>query len=152
MPITNAEFEAMMADTEKHILGDVSWQEDSDHAPAVEFRVEVRSEAGYPLFINARWNPLAETLSYTLIHRTTGRVYALDLGAQHHNPTCQFVGEKHKHRWSDAYADKEAYVPPDISAPWSDPVTVWHQFCAEAKIEHRGVLHSPPQVQGDLLL
>ena len=32
------------------------------------------------------------------------------------------VGEKHKHRWSERYRDKEAYVPTDVAAPVSDPV------------------------------
>ena len=152
MQITEQEFGAMMDDVSKHIDGDITWVEDVDHAPAVEFRVEVRSEAEYPLFINARWSPAACTLSYTLIHRGTGRVYALDLGAEHHNPTCQHVGETHKHRWSSAFADKQAYAPPDITAPWNDPVTVWMQFCAEARITHHGVLHPPPQIQWDLPL
>lgn len=138
-----AEFEAMMADADKIIVGDVDWREDEDHSPACEFRVEITSSAGYPLFINGRYNPLAETLSYTMIHRTAGRVYGLDLGADHHNPTCERVGEKHKHRWTPQFRDKNAYVPGDISALVTDPVTVWQQFCAEANIDHRGVLHPP---------
>lgn len=32
------------------------------------------------------------------------------------NPTCSFVGEKHKHQWSGAWKDKEAYAPDDIAA------------------------------------
>lgn len=143
MPIGQTEFDAMMDDASKRIEGDLRWRDDPDHSPALEFRAEVQSDAGYPLRVNGRYNPVAGTLSYTLIHRETGRVYGLDLGADHHNPTCQRVGEKHKHRWTDQFADKLAYVPNDITASPDDPVRVWQQFCAEAKIDHRGSLERP---------
>lgn len=149
--ISQTEFDAIMADSDKVIEGDLSWSDDEDHSPAVEFRAEIRSSAGYPLFVNGRFNPCAETLSFTLIHRSAGRVYALDLGADLHNPTCNRVGEKHKHRWKVEYRDKEAYVPEDITEPWSSPLAVWQQFCVEAGIDHQGTLH-PPHIQEELPL
>ncbi len=145
MPITRAEFEALIADPSKRIEGDIRWSDDEDHSPAVQFRVEVGSDPGYPIFVNGRFNALAETLSFTLVHRTTGRIYGLDLGADHHNPTCTFVGEKHKHRWSDAWKDKEAYVPDDITSDIHDVREVWRQFCKEAGLDHRGALEDPPE-------
>lgn len=78
-----------------------------------------------------------------LVHRSAGRIYGLDLGADHHNPSCQRVGEKHKHRWTEEFRDKEAYVPTDITASWDQPQEVWAQFCYEAKIHHNGRLHLP---------
>ncbi len=150
MPITQTEFEALIADETKRIDGDLRWTEDEDHSPAYQFRAHVRSDAGYPLFVNGRYNALAGTLSFTLVHRSTGRVYGLDLGADHHNPTCQRVGEKHKHRWTDQFADKWAYVPDDITAPPEEPVAVWQQFCLEARIAHHGTLDRPPAVQQEL--
>jgi hypothetical protein len=152
MPITQTELEVMIADETKRIDGNLAWSEDEDHSPAVQFRAEVTSQAGYPLFVNGRYNVFAGTLSFTLIHRSTGRVYGLDLGADHHNPTCQHVGEKHKHRWTDRFADKEAYVPGDITASAEDPVAVWREFCIEAKIVHEGVLETPPARQQELWL
>src|SRR4051812_26304186 len=98
--MNEAEFEAIIANESKLIDGDIHWEEDEDHSPAVEFRAEIDSDAGYPLFISGSYNPLAHALSYTLIDRGSGRIYALDLGKDHHNPSCQFVGEKHKHRWN----------------------------------------------------
>ena len=150
MPITQTEFETLIADPTKRIVGDLRWSADEDHSPAVQFRVAVVSDAGYPLFVHARFNLLAETLSFTLVHRSTGRIYGLDLGADHHNPTCSNVGEKHKHRWTDQFADKQAYVPDDITAPLLDPVSVWRQFCLEAKIVHDGALERPPAIQEEL--
>lgn len=147
MALTQAEFEALVADSSKRIDGDISWQEDEDHSPAVEFRAEVASSPGYPLFVRASYNALAKTLSYALIHRATGRIYALDLGKDHHNPSCTNIGEKHKHSWTEALRDKEAYVPTDITASATDPVAVWKQFCAEASIAHNGELHPPPLIE-----
>ena len=148
--MNQADFEALLSDTTKLIVGDISWSEDEDHSPAVEFRVEVQSDPGYPLFIKGSYNGLANTLSYTLVHRGSGRIYALDLGKDHHNPSCTFVGEKHKHRWNEPVRDKEAYVPDDITATVSDPVQVWREFCAEANLSHQGTMQSPPRVQMEL--
>jgi hypothetical protein len=149
---TQLEFDALLADATKRIEGDIDWAEDEDHSPSVEFRAEVRSDVGYPLFVRGSFNKLAKALSFTLIHRAVGRIYALDLGKDHHNPSCQNVGEKHKHTYTEQYRDKDAYVPQEITAPVDDPVAVWKQFCAEASISHTGTLHAPPPVQEELFL
>ncbi|MGH8564554.1 MAG: DUF6978 family protein [Gammaproteobacteria bacterium] len=150
MPLTNAEFASIVEDGSKRIEGNIAWCEDEDHSPALEFRAEVLSGTGWPLFVRGSHNRLAGTLTYGLILKTEGRIYALDLGKDHHNPQCMQVGEKHKHRWTEQFRDKEAYVPHDITAPVSDPVVVWEQFCAEAKIEHTGSLAQPLAVQEEL--
>ena len=142
--MNQADFEALLADQTKVIVGDIRWADDEDHSPSVEFRAEVDSETGHPIFIRGSYNALAQTLTYALIHRGSGRIYALDLGKDHHNPDCQSVGERHKHRWREPVKDKEAYVPGDLDAPVNNPTRVWEQFCAEARIHHRGVMHPPP--------
>lgn len=73
------------------------------------------------------------------------------MGKDHHNPSCQHVGEKHKHRWDERLRDKDAYVPDDITAAATDPVAVWSQFCAEACITHQGKMLRPPAQQLELL-
>ena len=85
-----------------------------------------------------------------LVLKTSGRIYALDIGKDHHNPECERVGEKHKHRWTERYKDKLAYVPHDITEPASDPTAVWEQFCAEAAFRHLRVLEPIPPTQGEL--
>lgn len=147
MEFTEADFVALLADTSKTITGNITWEEDMDHSPAVEFRAEITSQAGYPLFVRGSFNPLAKTLTFAIIHASSRRIYALDLGKDHHNPTCNNVGEKHKHRWTDRFRDKEAYVPDDITQPPMNPVAVWQEFCAEAKIRHLGVMAAPPAQQ-----
>ena len=144
MTLTNAEFQAILDDDTKVIEGDIAWNDDEDHSPSVEFRAEVRSTPGWPLFVKGSYNRLARALSYALILKTAGRIYALDLGKEHHNPSCDRVGEKHKHRWTEAQRDKDAYAPEDITAGADDPLAVWRQFLAEARIRHSGTMHSPP--------
>ena len=34
MPLTEAEFESLLADTSKRIDGNIAWAEDEDHSPA----------------------------------------------------------------------------------------------------------------------
>ncbi len=150
MPLTNAEFASILEDGSKRIEGNIAWCEDEDHSPTMEFRAEVLSAMGWPLFVRGSYNRLAGALTYALILKPEGRIYALDLGKDHHNPQCTQVGEKHKHRWTEQMRDKEAYVPADITAPVSDPVSVWREFCAEARIEHKGNLPQPPAIQEDL--
>jgi hypothetical protein len=145
--LTNADFEELIDDTSKRIEGDIRWLDDDDHFPSVEFRVKVDSSAGYPLFARGSFNVLNKALSYTLVHAQAGRIYALDMGRDHRNPTGELVGDKHKHRWTERYRDKRAYVPEDITEPSTNPVAVWGQFCTEAKISHTGVLQPPPHIQ-----
>lgn len=150
MALTDAELEAILADQSKRIDGDILWQEDEDHSPSVEFRAEVMSDSGWPLFVRGSYNPLAQALSYMLVLKTTGRIYGLDLGKDHHNPECNRVGEKHKHRWTEQARDKQAYVPNDITKKAADPVAVWQEFCAEAKLTHADKMVPPQPPAGDL--
>jgi hypothetical protein len=147
---TEAELQTILEDLTKIIVGDITWTEDEDHSPAAEFRAEIASEAGYPLFVRGSFNPLAQTLTFAIIHASSRRIYALDLGKDHHNPNCQNVGERHKHRWTDLFRDKDAYVPIDIAQSIANPVAVWKEFCAEAKITHQGVMQAPPAHQPNL--
>jgi len=145
--VNQADFEALIADPTKVIEGDIRWGDDEDHSPALEFRADVESDTGHQIFIRGSYNALAQTLSYSLISRASGRIYGLDLGKDHHNPDCNFVGERHKHRWNEPLRDKEAYVPPDILASVTSPLEVWEQFCIEANIRHQGVMHPPARPQ-----
>jgi hypothetical protein len=146
--LNTSEFDAILKDSTKQILGDIQWTTDEDHSHCVEFRAEVASAGGWPLFVKGPYNPLIPALSYSLILKTDGRIYGLDLGKDHHNPQCNQVGECHKHRWSEQFRDKEAYKPEDITAPAADPGAVWKEFCAEAGIDHNGRMQ-PPTLDAD---
>ncbi len=150
MTLTNAEFETILNDESKCLDGDIVWQEDEDHSVCVDFRADVRSGVGWPLSVKGSYNREIKALAYVLILKTAWRVYGLDLGKDHHNPQCNQVGEKHKHKWSEQFRDIEAYIPEDITAPAEDPVGVWNQFCVEARLTHNGNMLAPPPMQGDL--
>lgn len=151
MGLTDAEYASILEDETKRVQDDITWKKDEDHSPAWEFRVDVESSTGWPLLVKGRYNAPARTLTYALILKTAGRICGLDLGKDHHNPQCNQVGEKHKHRWSERYGDKEAHVPQDVTAPVSDPVAVWKEFCAEVRIRHDGRMQQPPPRQRELL-
>lgn len=143
MPLTDTEFAAILQDA-KEIAEDIRWLGDEDDSPALGFRAEVGSNGGWSLFVQGHHNRRIAKLTYALILRTEGRIYGLCLGNDHHNPQCNQVGPKHMHRWTERYRDKEAYVPSEITASASDPVSVWQQFGAAAGIRHQGRMFSPP--------
>ena len=138
MSLSDAEFASLLADS-KRIEGDIHWTEDEDRSPAVGFRAEVETVSGWSLFIRGRYNRAASKLTYALILRGEGRVYALDMGRDHKQ-----IGETHKHQWDERLRDKNVYAPSDITASVHDPVRVWGQFCREAGIAHNGRLNTPP--------
>ena len=142
MPLSNTEFAAIMAD-HKRIDGDIYWQEDEDHSPARQFRADIYSGGGWSLFIQGRYNRGAAKLTYSLILRTDGRIYGLCLGNDHHNPQCNQVGDRHLHRWTERYRDKEAHVAQGITTSVANPVAVWREFCAAAGIVHNGSMYPP---------
>ena len=98
---TDVEFATILADEVQACPRGRRWKEDEDRSPAVEFRIDIESTNGWPLFVKGRYNVAARTLTYALILKTAGRIYGLDLGKDHHNPQSDQVGEKHKHRWSE---------------------------------------------------
>ena len=150
MTLSQQEYCAIIGDTSKVINENIVW-EGVSNSPRREFRLDIESGEGYPIFVKGWYNVASGKLSYSIIHRVAGRIYGLDLGAEHINPDGEPVGEKHKNYWVAGYRDKWAYVPGDITEPWSRPVAVWAQFCFEARLEHRGIMR-PPNVQGSMLI
>lgn len=150
MVLSQSEFEDLIADPEKYIDGDIVWTQ--ERSPWLGFRVEIISPAGYPLFLKGSYNSIIAALSYHIIHRTAGRIYGLDLGKEHRNPNGERIGEKHKHRWYEPLRDKQAYIPPDITAPAAEPEKVWEEFCQEANVIHNGTMEPPPDQQLGLFL
>ncbi|MGL6281068.1 MAG: DUF6978 family protein [Microcoleaceae cyanobacterium] len=152
MTLGQAEFESIINNTSKHIDGDILWKNDLQHELLVKFKADINSELDCSLYIVGTYNLMTLSLSYHLIFPPYGRIYALDLGKYHRNPDGQMIGEKHKHRWSEIYRDKQTYEPEDITATQDNPVAVWEQFCQEAIIIHNGIMNNPPAFQGDLFL
>ena len=54
LPLTDAEFAAILADGKKCIPNDITWTEDEDPSPAWEFRANVESGQGWPLIVRSQ--------------------------------------------------------------------------------------------------
>ena len=150
MILSQVEYNAIVNDDSKAINEDIVWVGASS-SPTREFRIDIDTSEGHPIFVKGWFNPSSGKLSYAIIHRSVGRIYGLDLGADHRNPDGARVGEKHKNCWKSGSRDKWAYVPADITEPWDRPIDVWNQFCLEARLTHLGTLHNPV-TQGSLRL
>ena len=152
--LTNQEFEAILADQTKRIEGDIRWLNDEDKSGAVEFRVDIWSEADWPLRVKGWLNPQSGKLSYSVLHRGQGRIIGLDMGEGlvHHNPGCRRRRDRqscecprgtHKQYWTAEDQMLRAFVPGDISEPWERPVEVWREFCGEVRLVHVGRMWIP---------
>lgn len=140
-------------DTTKKVEIDIRWKEDDDHSPTQEFMVDILNAQGLPVVLKGTFNGLAKSLSFVVLLKGTGRIYALDLGAEHRNPdTRELVGRKHKHKWTDAHRDKWAYCPEDITETVENISGVWQQFCAEVRLVHNGTFYNPEPIQQELFL
>lgn len=148
--LNEAEVQQILDDQSKIIRGDLEWSTKADHPIWVGFVAPVESNLGYPLFLNASLNHEAGKLSFALVVRGERRIYGLCLGVGHTDlETGSRLGEKHKHRWTDRYADKSVYSPGDITVDASAPDVAWVQFCREARIRHEGHLRplAPHQME-----
>ena len=141
MSLNQEDYDAIIGNP-KVILGDIMW-EGASASPSRQFRVDIESCEDYPIFLKGWYNSSSGKLSYAIIHRRVGRIYGLDLGADHRNPDGELVGEKHKNYWVPGSRDKWAFVPRDITEPWNRPVAVWAQFCMEAHLSHLGNMQDP---------
>ena len=142
--LSQPEFERLLADPTKRIMGDIAWTDDLDHFPAQEMRASIESDQAWPIWAYGWWQPRYEKISYALIHRPGGRVFGLDIGGgRHGNPGGASIHGTHLHRWTAAHHDGIAVLRPDITLPWTQPVELWELFCAEANIAHLGRLAMP---------
>ena len=150
--LSETEVGMILEDESKRVVGDLGWTAQRDHPMWVSFVADIETDAGFSLFIKGSLNLAARKLSFALIHRGEARrIYGLCLGTAHSDPEHGRLGDKHKHRWTEQYADKSGYVPEEITAPVAEPIQVWEQFCREAKITHHGRLSAAPPSQMELL-
>jgi len=144
MAFTESDLDTILNNTTKIISGDIRWQDDEDHSPAIEFLVPINSDLGYQLKIRGSYNSKCNTFGFTILLGGHGRIYGLDIGTDHRNPKQkENIGKIHKHKWTDIHKDKYAYCPNDITVGVDDVVKIWKEFCVEAKIIHQGVLLPP---------
>ena len=141
--LQEADVVAIIADTTKVVQSDIVWRPDESIRGAQQFRVRVSSAERNDLVLRGWFNHHSGKLSYTLLTHQVGRIYGLDLGANHNNENGERLIGTHKVRWTPEDQDRLAYKPEDITAEWWEPDTVWEQFCAEANLTHAGTMMGP---------
>lgn len=145
MSFSESEFQILLLDQSKEILGNITWEEDKNHKNSFIFKTDVDSTPKYPIYLKGSFNFKRGTLGFSIIHRDVGRIYGLDMGQTHRNrATGKKSGRVHKHRWTDLYRDQDTYVPTDITKPYNDVVGVWREFCIESNIRHMGQMLGLP--------
>lgn len=150
MILADDEFKTIM-DSVKVIHSDIIWRRREGRGYALSFRADIDSAFAYSLFVGGYFIPRGPSLSFSLVKDRQQRIYGLDIGSDHRDPSGSFAGKLHKHRWSEHRGDEKAtYTPSDITAPASDPMKVWLQFCAEANIEHKGRMFLPPSYHKEM--
>ena len=102
---------AIIADKSKVIEGEIIWQPDENIRGAQHFRVWVTSGKRNDLVLRGWFNHSSGKLSYTLFTPQVGRIYGLDLGANHTNENGERWVGTHKVRWTPEDHDTRAYVP-----------------------------------------
>ena len=144
MPLSDAEFEQILSDRSKRIVGDIAWLDDDDHLSVREFRVEVESNAASGLFVEGTWRPLQEDLFLVLVDPRVGRIAGLCVGfIGHRNPDGTVLTGVHMHTWRETGGIKWAKSINEPALQWSDPLPPWRWFCETLNIGHLGTLGSP---------
>ena len=144
MPLTDAEFEAILADDSKRIVGDIAWSPDPNRVGALRFEAPVRWDDERQLWLSGFYRPSNRKLTYSLrLGRT--RIAGIDFGRNigHTNRDRNRLLGSHLQWWSESAGRAEAYpVPPDIP-DWSEPLAVWTRILARLGIVHEGELAEP---------
>ena len=144
MALSDAEFEAILSDRTKQIVGDIRWIPDADHLPGMMFAAPIDSARRWPLIMHGSWYPQHQTLYLNVSLTGTGAILRLCVGfSGHRNPEGTLLGPVHKHRWTARFRDEYAYEPDDITAHWDELAILWQQFCEEVGIVHLGTLFQP---------
>ena len=144
MPLSQAEFEAILADDSKRIVGDVLWVRVASRSLIFEVEAAVESDAGWPLRVSGWYRPDERKLTLTLRYGDL-RIVGLDFGRNlsHTNVGGGQVRGNHLHLWSEEEATAPAYAADRITAEAHQPQLVWQQFCAELRIVHLGEMTLP---------
>jgi hypothetical protein len=142
--VTDNELREILDDETKAITGDIQWGQDRTMSYVMNFRVKVENELGFPLWVKGSYNRELDKTSFTLFDQNTGRIYGIDSGQDHHNASCDWVGDLHAHQWNEITKDREATTFNWPSNEALTPVGLWREFCHTTGIRHDGVLSAPP--------
>ncbi|HEY8361980.1 MAG TPA: hypothetical protein VIK77_03735 [Tissierellaceae bacterium] len=131
---------------EKVIVDDIIWKR-MDEKACFEFNVPVLLDYPGKLVLIGTKSFFREKYSFTLLYNNEFRIRGLDVGKGHRNPPDKKqVGKKHKHKWTDLYKDKWAYVPNDIT-DGAKVTQALFEFFKECNIIYKGKAIEYPSYQ-----
>ena len=144
MSLSQAEFDAILTDDSKRIVGDIVWVADSGHFDAKWFKASVFSNANANLTVEGYSRPSKRKLGISLIvlgHRVAG----IDFGSniRHRNVSGTRFEGAHLQLWWAAAGAAEAHPLPRGAPGWNQPVEVWIWLCDLLGIVHVGEMLSP---------
>ena len=67
LALSQQEYDAIISDRTKVIEEDIVW-EGPGNSPTREFRIDIDSSEGYPIFVKGWYNPRSGKLSFSIIH------------------------------------------------------------------------------------
>lgn len=115
----------------------IEWQEGEGYQ---QFQVPVQCEETYALQLIGIFTPATRAYRFNLFLGSQP-IRMLHVGKTHHNPDCTRIGERHKHKWTDAHDEHWAYEPEDID--FSDMERAFWTFLKECAIDYKGRFKKP---------
>lgn len=133
--LADVEVEAILT-APKEVGGHIRWRrEDTRKGARWKFEARVFVVDG-PQVLHLRGNVGSRSYGFSLLYGSTV-VRRFDMSTSSHlNPDGTRIEGPHKHRWTEKYGDRIAYVPNDID--WSDPNEALWGFLSECQIKFVG--------------
>ncbi len=109
----------------------------------------VENQLKLTLHLHANANLFDRTkYSFALILSKNYRIASFEAGSSHanrHTDSNKWLGQPHKHRWTELCRDSFAYTPADIDAQSVE--SAFNSFCREVGIDFRGSIEPLPATQ-----
>lgn len=115
----------------------------------VACKLEVENQLKITLHIHANANLVDRSkYSFSLILSNSYRIASFDAGGSHvnrHTNSEKWLGQPHKHRWTEVCRDSFGYTPSDIDE--SNIETAFRSFCKEIGVDFAGRFQSVSSTQ-----
>jgi hypothetical protein len=132
----------------KIVREDIRWGS-KDHPDWVGCELAVENQLKVTLHVHASANLIDRSkYSFTLVMSGNFPIARFDAGGSHqnrHTDNERWVGQAHKHRWTDVCRDSFAYTPSDIDT--STMESAFRSSCEEIGVEFQGVVEPLPPSQ-----
>lgn len=135
----------------KVVPEDVKWEPKAHHHwVGCELTVENQLRLTLHIYANANLVDRSK-YSFALILSRNYRIASFESGSSHanrHTDKEKWLGEAHKHRWTELCRDSFAYTPTDMDARSLE--SAFRSFCREIEVDFRGQVEQLPAVQTNL--